>query len=336
MDVLIATSDRQKGGIERALRDQLGLLECLSDISLSILSPAGTLTDLAQAKGYNHYPVLDAHRLMMRMTPMLSRAMLGSRQFDIILCHNGFMASALKRHTNRLIGICHNDKPRQFKACDELVCLTKGAYDKACLEGWDKSQLHIIPHYHEAVITKQALTHHHPMRIGCAGRMVAKKNLALFIDIASLVKRTHPEITFELAGDGELKEEITKLNKKKGEAVQLKGWVDFNHFLQTIDVLVIPSLDEPFGFVFIEAMSQGVGILASKTHGADFCLQSGEIAPLFESNDAQSFADEIIQLATSQSKLTALKKACLSRAHHEDFTKNTALQNWQKALYQNA
>lgn len=332
MKLLIATSDRQKGGIERALRDQYTLLSGIQDIEISILSPDGPFSELARQDRRPHFLVRDHHRLMMRTAPFLSSLMLGYAQFDVILCHNGFMASALSRHTKRLIGICHNDKPPQFKAADELVCLTKSAFDKAHRLGWDKANLHIIPHYQEAVVTHKKLSHHSPLRVGCAGRMVAKKNHSLFIEIAHLVKSSHPDICFDLAGAGELEADISSLNKAKGSPVTMRGWVDFDRFLQDIDLLIIPSLDEPFGYVFIEAMSQGVGILASQTHGAHHCLQSGKIAPLFDAYDAQGFADEIIRLSQSKPALTSLKKACLKRAGHDDFSAKTALKNWQATL----
>ena len=333
MKVLIATTDRQKGGIERALRDHYAALSSFADINLSILSPAGTFSDIAHQDKRPHILVQDYHRLMMRHAPFLSSLMLGRTQFDIILCHNGFMAPALSRHTNRLIGICHNDKPQQFKACDELICLTKGAKDNALSLGWDDTQLHIIPHYQELQKATKTISHNTPLRIGCAGRMVAKKNLALFVEIAALVKQTVPEISFHLAGDGELKGDISRLNKAKANPVILEGWVDFESFLHTIDILIIPSLDEPFGYVFIEAMSQGVGVLATQTNGAHHCLGTEISAPLFEGHDAQGFADEIIKLAQSTSKLTALKTACLKRASDDIFSKKTALTNWQKTLY---
>ena len=333
MKLLIATSDKQKGGIERALRDQYALLSCLPDCEISILSPEGALSELARQERVPHYLVQDYHKLMMRTAPFLSSMMLGRAQFDVILCHNGFMASALCRHTKRLIGICHNDKPSHFKAADELVCLTSRAFDKAQAQGWDKTKLHIIPHYQEAVIADKKPSNHSPLRVGCAGRMVAKKNLSLFVEIAEIVRSTHPEICFDLAGAGELEAEIKSLNKAKSSPVTMRGWVDFDQFLQEIDLLIIPSLDEPFGYVFIEAMSQGVGILASRTNGAHHCLLDGKIAPLFDADDAKGFADEIISLSQSKARLTSLKKSCLKRAGHDDFSAKTALKNWQTALY---
>ena len=331
MKFLIATSDRQKGGIERALRDQLSLLADIDDFNLSVLAPEGSFADQARQKGYDYIPVKDSHRMMMRYLPMASSFMLGQAEFDIIICHNGFMAAALKRHTKRLIGICHNDKPQQFKAVDELVCLTKRAADTAKDYGWQDEQLHIIPHYQD-FITKAKIKNHKPMRVGAAGRMVAKKNLSLFVEIAALVKASHPEIIFELAGTGELEAQIKKLNEAKGQPVTMLGWTDFDSFLDRLDLFIIPSHDEPFGYVFIEAMSKAIGILASPTNGAHHCLEDGKIAPLIEANNARGFADKIIALAQSETELTALKTACLARANHKDFTKKTALQKWHKAL----
>lgn len=331
MKVLIATSDRQKGGIERALRDQLSLLTNLDALSLTILSPEGSFADQARQKGIEHIEVRNHHRLMMRYMPILSSIMLGQAEFDIILCHNGFMAAALRRHTKRLIGICHNDKPQQFKAVDELVCLTKRAADKAKDYGWQDEHLHIIPHYQD-IITKAKVKNHKPVRVGAAGRMVAKKNLGIFIEIAALVKAAHPEIEFELAGTGELEAQIKELNEAKGQPVTMLGWTDFDSFLNRLDLFIIPSHDEPFGYVFIEAMSQGIGILSSPTNGAYHCLDEGKIAPIIDAADTQKFADKIIALAQSETELNALKTACLNRAKDPIFTKQTALETWRSAL----
>jgi len=331
--ILIATSDRQAGGIERALRDQLALLQDMAEAEISILSPASHFADHAKEARIPVHQMGQAHRVMARYLPALAFQRHRRTPFDIILCHNGFLARALKPLGGRLIGICHNDKPHQFHACDELVCLTEGGITKAKDAGWDTGKLHHIGHYHEGPIKAETTPINRPLRVGAAGRMVGKKNLAGFIDIAAEVKQRQPDIIFECGGRGEDEQALAAYNASKGGPVTFRGWVDFTPFLQSLDLFIIPSFDEPFGFVFPEAMSHGVGILASDSFGANHCLDKGQVAPIFHATDSTAFADKICELANNEAALQALKAACLTRAKHPLFAKDTAATAWRNLLF---
>ena len=331
--ILIATSDRQAGGIERALRDQLALLQDMAEAEISILSPASHFADHAKEARIPVYEMGQVHRVMARYLPALAFQRHRRTPFDIILCHNGFLARALKPVGHRVIGICHNDKPHQFHACDELVCLTEGGITKAKDAGWDTGKLHHIGHYHEGPIKAETTPINRPLRVGAAGRMVGKKNLAGFIDIAAEVKQRQPDIIFECGGRGEDEQALAAYNASKGGPVTFRGWVDFTPFLQSLDLFIIPSFDEPFGFVFPEAMSHGVGILASDSLGANHCLDNGQVAPIFHATDSTAFADKICELANNEAALQALKAACLTRAKHPLFAKDTAATAWRNLLF---
>ena len=246
------------------------------------------------------------------------------------------MAQGLQKLAACVIGICHNDKPLQFAACDKLVCLTQGGIETARRQGWYEDDLHLIPHFHEAEKTDAPAKPTAPLTIGAAGRMVAKKNLSLFIDIAAIVKQTHPEIRFQLAGTGTLESTLRAYNKKQGSPVRFAGWVDMPAFLSELDMMIIPSLDEPFGFVFPEAMAQGIALLATPTKGAYHCLAQGTIAPIISADRPQDFAAEICQLADDLACLHKRQIACHNHARHSLFAKQTAAKAWQKLIKQSA
>ena len=332
--LLIATSDKTAGGIERALIDQLSLLSQDSSLSISILCPPSRFHAQA-AKDYNPIILSSWRRAIFRYAPAFSRIFLSDKKdnYDIALCHNGFLAQGLRQYANEVIGICHNDKPAQFKGCHKLVCLTEDGVQKAIDYGFDKSQIALIPHFHEITQRRAPARPQAPVTIGAAGRFVAKKNLSLFIDIAAIVKQTHPEIRFELGGTGPLKNSLAQHNQNKGLPVTMRGWVDFTTFLDSLDVMVIPSHDEPFGYIFPEAMSQGVGILSTKTFGANHCLNKGQLSALFAPDDAAGFAREICRLADDLDALHALQKACYDYAASPVFAKDQAYQKWQALLH---
>ena len=330
--ILIATSDKKAGGIERALFDQLALLQENAAYHISLLSPASAVSNTQDS----FHKLGRLRRFAFRTLPGLSTIGLTSTisapYYDIALCHNGFMAKGLKRIARHVIGICHNDKPHHFTACDRLVCLTEKGMAKAAKAGWDKSRLHLIPHFHETVKGRDIPKPHAPIVIGAAGRMVGKKNLSLFIEIAALVKQTHGNIRFILGGDGPLKDQLTALNQAKGTAVEMPGWVDFPRFLQELDMMVIPSLDEPFGFIFPEAMAEGVAVMATPTHGASHCLSNGTIGTIFPADKPEAFAAEICAMADNLSALHQRQKDAYAHVCTPLFDRAQARRKWEALL----
>ena len=328
--VLIATSDKSAGGIERALHDQLALLGDEAGVSITCLAPPSAFADHAQ----NHHQLISFgkwRKAAFRHLPALSHLGLAGK-YDIALCHNGFMARSLRHMAKQVIGICHNDKPHHFKGCDKLVCLTPDGRDKAIAAGWDASQIALIPHYHEADAKRSIPAPTAPITVGAAGRMVGKKNLGLFIEIAARVKQTHPDIIFQLGGTGPLYDEIEALNAAKGHPVRMLGWVDFDPFLAALDIMIVPSLDEPFGYIFPEAMAQGVAMLSTPTCGANYCLEQGKIAPLYQPDDAAGFAAEICRLADDKAGLHKQQQACYQAVLTPRFTKQKARDSWADLL----
>ena len=341
--ILIATSDRKAGGIQRALRDQIALFADDDDLSLSVLAPASDFADTLTDMGLTPILLSDRDRWVMRHMPWATKWLFQKRlstpqvkstpqaHYDIALCHNGFLAKGLKQIAKQVIGICHNDKPHHFQACDKLVCLTQAGHTKALAQGWHEKDICVIGHYHQGdAISKSPRKQ--PVIIGAAGRMVTKKNFALFLEIAALVKKTHPHIIFHLAGTGPLESQLKARNQALGAPVTFLGWTNFNEFLDQISLLIVPSLDEPFGYVFPEAMSQSVAIMATPTNGAHHCLGDGEIAPILSADAPDEFAKKIILLAEDESAMQALQERCYNHSQSRLFAKQSAYEAWRTLL----
>ena len=327
MKILIATSDKKAGGIERALIDQLALLGGNDAYDLSLLSPDSS----ASAYAKKHLKLSSLRRFAYRTLPAFS-ALGMKHNYDIALCHNGFMAQGLGRLANYVIGICHNDKPHHFNGCDRLVCLTKEGLAKAQKAGWAAEKLTLIPHFHNAPKGLKIPKPQSPLTIGAAGRMVEKKNLSLFIEIAALVKQTHPDIRFALGGDGPLRERLRALNHHYGNPVEMRGWIDFPAFLKELDVMIVPSSDEPFGFIFPEAMAEGVAVIATPTNGASHCLNDGTVGPILPSDKPEAFAKEICALADDLPLLHKRQKTAYDYVGTALFDRDKARQKWDALL----
>lgn len=107
--------------------------------------------------------------------------------------------------------------------------------------------------------------------IGCPGRLVVDKNQQLLIQALSALQNN--DVHLYLAGSGEnedvLKEQVTALELQ--EQVHFTGVLsigDMFSFYKQMDLIVLPSLHEAFGLVFIEALALGVPVLVSDAFGA--------------------------------------------------------------------
>lgn len=112
------------------------------------------------------------------------------------------------------------------------------------------------------------------INIGCPGRLVADKNHATVIEALYNLKEKHQKtIRLYIAGNGiynnELKRLVAKLNLEQDVVfLGLLNVAEMTAFYEAMDVVVLPSLHEAFGLVFIEAIALGTPVIVSKAFGA--------------------------------------------------------------------
>jgi glycosyltransferase involved in cell wall biosynthesis len=69
---------------------------------------------------------------------------------------------------------------------------------------------------------------------------------------------------------------------------------DVGSLLRQVDVVIVPSLSEPFGLVAIEAMAAEKLVIASRVGGLAEIVQHGETGVLIEPGDPDALAKEIV------------------------------------------
>ncbi len=109
-----------------------------------------------------------------------------------------------------------------------------------------------------------------PYRIKAIGRLVQKKGFDMLLEAIALLRKRGLDVVTELAGDGPQRKALRRQLRALGleASVRMPGWVDdVGAFLRGADLFVLPSRDEPFGIVVLEAMASGVPVLATRTQG---------------------------------------------------------------------
>ena len=97
------------------------------------------------------------------------------------------------------------------------------------------------------------------------GRLAIEKNVDSFIQAAKQL----PQLNFNIAGDGPLREMV---EKKSTQITTLNylGWVDRKEIINVIDsndMVIMPSAFEAFGTVALEGLSRGRIVIVGENHG---------------------------------------------------------------------
>ena len=77
-------------------------------------------------------------------------------------------------------------------------------------------------------------------------------------------------------------------------------------YISNSDVIILPSLFEPFGLVYIEALALKIPIVAFDTPAGNEILQNNETALLVKKEDSGALAEQIIYLLRNRGERDGL------------------------------
>jgi len=129
------------------------------------------------------------------------------------------------------------------------------------------------------------------------GRLVKEKGFHVLIESFSQIHKNHPTLKLVLAGMGPYESEIKQMVDLKGleSKVIFVGFLnelERNTLLSKCEILVVPSLYEPFGIVALEGMVSAKPVLAFKTGGLTEILQ-GSDRMIVEQVSSSNLADKL-------------------------------------------
>lgn len=145
----------------------------------------------------------------------------------------------------------------------------------------------------------------HPFRendetiLMCVARFDPRKGIHTLIEAVSLLKKDKYRFKLILVGDGSLKLELKNLTDRLqlNKEVLFVGYRnDIPAILRTADIFVLPSLEEGFGNVVVEAMASSVPVIASNIGGLSEIINDEKNGLLFETQNSQSLYEKIKKL----------------------------------------
>lgn len=133
---------------------------------------------------------------------------------------------------------------------------------------------------------------------GCA-RIDHVKGVRFLVEAFFKLASKRDDIYLVVAGEGDEREELTALIKEKGfedRAMLLGLRRDIPDLYHAMDIFVLPSLNEGYGKVIVEAMSAGRPVVATNVGGVSTIVQDGITGLLVPPGNATAIADAVEKL----------------------------------------
>ncbi|WKZ28809.1 MAG: glycosyltransferase family 4 protein [Patescibacteria group bacterium] len=152
--------------------------------------------------------------------------------------------------------------------------------------------------------------------IGVISRLSREKNVSLALRAFALVQKELPEAKLEVFGDGPERTMLVRLAAELGIA----GATTFHGFVERIrgagrfDVLAVPSLKESFGMAALEAMADGIPVVAARVGGLPEVVVHGKTGLLVPSENPRAMADALLELLRDPGLAARLGAAGRERA----------------------
>jgi len=105
---------------------------------------------------------------------------------------------------------------------------------------------------------------HQPVNIGLLGQISPHKGHEDALEALRLLGAGYRLI---IAGKGEESYVARLKDQSRSMPVEFSGFAEFREFFQKVDVLLVPSWEEPFGIVLLEAMASGIPVISTSAGG---------------------------------------------------------------------
>jgi glycosyltransferase involved in cell wall biosynthesis len=166
-----------------------------------------------------------------------------------------------------------------------------------------------------------------------AGRITIQKGVDYFVHAAKKVLEYEKGVYFIVAGSGDMEQQIIQLTADLGisQHFLFTGYYKVEEqtdLFAAADLVVMPSVSEPFGIIPLESMNTGTPVIVSKQSGVSEIISHALKADFW---DTDKMADQIIAVLRNPSLYETLRKEGQVQASGLTWDKPAKA---MKALYQ--
>jgi glycosyltransferase involved in cell wall biosynthesis len=313
--------------VDRPGGPEIGLLRLLRRLEdrgwdIAITSPGEAPTPLAH-QGWR-WEALEvgglAHGAGARAVASWPKARRLSRDADITYLNGtvaGRLLPALRGHDTVLhVHDIVSRVPRHWHGAD--LVLTDS---RACAARLDPLDVHVIgcpvdlEPAHAAPPWPAGDGAHGPV-VGFVGRLVPRKGPLDLVRAAPAIRAARPDVRVVVVGDDPYQDEDPAYAAmvRAAAGVDHVGRVDeAASILQHLDVLVVPSRQEPFGTVVAEAMAAGTPVVATNVDGLPELVTDGITGALVEPGDTAALAVAVLRVLDERHAMGAAARQMAQR-----------------------
>lgn len=158
-----------------------------------------------------------------------------------------------------------------------------------------------------------------PLTVLFLGRLEQNKGIYELIKALALVAGRFPRVRLLIGGDGETGQVLEKADSLGvAENIELLGWVSGQQkqdLFKHASILVLPSYKEGLPMAVLEAMAEGVPVVATAVGGVPYAVRNGVEGLLVAAGDANALADALARLLADHELRESMGNAGWARAN---------------------
>lgn len=172
------------------------------------------------------------------------------------------------------------------------------------ITGRSNNVFRILNGYNQVTIIDSSTVNSKNLKILFAGNLIESKGCEYLLKAFSILKNEFPEVQLIIAGNGVLLNKLKRLSSelKLDNNIIFTGYVEHQRMLELMslcDIFILPSFNEGFGIVYLEAMSFKKPVIGTQGEGITDIIRDGENGFLVEPQNVQSIVQKLRLLLTS-------------------------------------
>lgn len=143
------------------------------------------------------------------------------------------------------------------------------------------------------------------------GYLIERKGHRYALEAVAQLLARHPHVKYKIAGSGPLLKSLRELCKslRLEEVVEFLGFVpnaELPRLLAECDVFLLPSWNEAFGVVYLEAMANGKPVIGCQGEGIEDFVEHGRTGLLVKPRDVDSLVEALGFLLSNPDKARSM------------------------------
>jgi len=221
-----------------------------------------------------------------------------------------------------------------YRLCDNIIVYSPSLVHEFGLERY-KSKIFIAREHFlnfDKFKMERSLTERGNL-IGYIGRLSQEKGILNLMEAILKVAETRDELTFLIAGDGQLRPQVEEYTNKSNTKVKFVDWIphdELPEYLNRLRLLILPSYTEGLPNIMLEAMACGTPVLATPVGAVPDVIKDGETGFIMENNAPESITENIIR-ALNHPNLEQITRNARVLVEKE-FTYDAAVERYREIL----